>query len=182
MATTIRGAATDELGAILEINNDAAPNVNTLTPDELRQFHRDAGYFRVAISNGRLAGFLVALSPDHDYASPNFRWFKEHYDEFVYIDRVVVASGFRGLGIGNVFYADVQSYAEQRAPYLTCEVNLEPSNDVSLLFHGAHGFQEVGQQRTGDKRVSLLAKPLPCFQFVRERYGAEARLSGGLAQ
>lgn len=172
MATTIRDAANDELDAILAINNDAVPNVTTLNAEELASFHREAGYFRVAISDGHLAGFLIALLPEHDYGSPNFQWFKGNYDQFVYIDRVVVASGFRGLGIGNVFYADVQSYAELRAPYLTCEVNLQPRNDVSLLFHGAHGFQEVGQQVAGEKRVSLLAKKLPSFEFVQERYGS----------
>ncbi|MDX1568992.1 MAG: GNAT family N-acetyltransferase [Xanthomonadales bacterium] len=171
MATTIRDAADSELDAILAINNDAVPNVTTLTPEELAAFHRDAGYFRVAISQGHLAGFLIALLPEHDYGSPNFQWFKGNYDQFVYIDRVVVASGFRGLGIGNVFYADVQSYAELRAPYLTCEVNLQPRNDVSLLFHGAQGFHEVGQQVDGEKRVSLLAKRLPSFEFIQERYG-----------
>ena len=38
------------------------------------------------------------------------------------------------------------SYAEVRVPVLTCEVFLEPRDDISVLFHGTYGFQEVGQQ------------------------------------
>jgi len=59
-----------------------------------------------------------------------------------------------------------------RVPVLSCEVFLEPRDDVSVLFHGTYGFQEVGQQIMPglDKRVSLLAKNLPSFEFVRATY------------
>jgi hypothetical protein len=59
-----------------------------------------------------------------------------------------------------------------RVPVLSCEVFLEPRDDVSVLFHGTYGFQEVGQQIMPglDKRVSLLAKNLPSFDFVRSTY------------
>jgi hypothetical protein len=43
---------------------------------------------------------------------------------------------------------------------------------VVVLFHGTYGFQEVGQQRMGDEgpQVSLLAKDLPSYAFVRDTY------------
>jgi predicted GNAT superfamily acetyltransferase len=90
----------------------------------------------------------------------------------VYIDRIVIASESRGHGLGRIFYCDVQSYAEVRVPLLTCEVFLEPRNDQTVLFHGTMGFQEVGQQKMGETgpKVSLLARELPSFPFVRERY------------
>lgn len=173
MATTIRDARSDELDWVLAVNNDATPDVNELSPEDLRRLVDMSCYFRIAESDRVRAGFLIAMRSGADYESPNFRWFKRNYADFVYIDRVVVEPRFRRHGIGKVFYADVQSYAEQIAPYLTCEVNLAPRNDISLLFHGAYGFQEVGQQLTeGDaKRVSLLAKELPSYRFVERHYG-----------
>jgi hypothetical protein len=84
----------------------------------------------------------------------------------------VVASSRRGAGLGRVFYADVQSFAEVRAPLLACEVFLEPRNDVAVLFHGTYGFQEVGQHvmpETG-LRVSLLTKDMCSYPWVRETY------------
>ena len=176
MTTVIQPVNAEQLERCLLINNNAAPNVSWLTLDEMRGFADEADYFRVAILDDCVAGFLIALSKNHDYQSPNYLWFKANYDSFIYIDRVIVAPEFRGKGLVNIFYADVQSFAEQRAEILTCEVNLEPRNDVSLLFHGAQGFSEVGQQRTENdtKRVSLLAKPLPSFDFVRKSYGADS--------
>jgi len=173
MSTTIRDARDGDFDAVLEVNNAAVPNVTALDRPALDALAELADHFRVCESDGQLSGFLIALRPDADYESENFRWFCERYDDFVYIDRVVVARPWRGLGLGRVLYADIQSHAESRAPLLTCEVNLDPPNDVSLLFHGTNGFQEVGRQRTegGDKHVSLLAKKLPAFDYVRSRYG-----------
>ena len=173
MATTIRDTVNEDLEWVLAINNEAVPDVNHLSRSDLERLADLACYFRIAENDGQRAGFLIAMRSSADYESPNFRWFRKTYSDFVYIDRVVVAPGFRGLGVGKVFYADVQSSAEKIAPYLTCEVNLDPRNDVSLLFHGTYGFHEVGQQLTegGGKRVSLLAMQLPSFDFVRKQYG-----------
>jgi predicted GNAT superfamily acetyltransferase len=116
------------------------------------------------------------LSPDADYHSPNFHWFRREYDDFVYIDRIVVASAYRRHGLGRVFYADVQSFAEVRSPRLCCEVQLEPRDDASVLFHGTYGFREVGQQALEPYgRVSLLAKDLCSFPWVRDTYGSSGQ-------
>ena len=64
------------------------------------------------------------------------------------------------------------SFAEVRVPLLACEVFLEPRDDVAVLFHGTYGFREVGQQNMErvSRRVSLLAKELCSFEFVRQKY------------
>ena len=174
MSIVVRDVREHELDSVLALNNAAGPTILPLDASGLRFFFENAAYFRVAEVDGHIAGFLIALTPDTPYESPNFRWFRERYESFVYIDRVVVASTRRGAGVGRVFYADVQSFAEVRAALLTCEVFLEQgtANDVALLFHGTYGFTEVGQQvmpNTGT-RVALLAKDLPSFAFVREHY------------
>jgi predicted GNAT superfamily acetyltransferase len=172
MALAIRDVTQRDLDAVLALNNGAGDGILPLDSAAIQQFHRDADYFRVAEVDGHLAGFLIALREHSDYASVNFRWFKQREPQFVYIDRIVVAPTQRGLGLGRVFYCDVQSYAEVRVPVLTCEVFLEPRNDTAALFHGSFGFGEVGQQVMphNGRRVSLLAKPLPSFAYVRERY------------
>jgi hypothetical protein len=115
------------------------------------------------LADGELAGFLMALQPGQAYQSENYRWFSEHYEKFVYVDRIAVSPNYKGRGIGRALYADVQSFATKAAaPILTCEVNLIPANPDSMAFHMKLGFAEVGQQNTegGSKRVSLLVKTL----------------------
>jgi predicted GNAT superfamily acetyltransferase len=172
MAIAIRDVRESELDSVVALNNAAGATILPLDAARMREFFQEAAYFRVAEADGHLAGFLIALREDARYASPNFLWFRERYAQFLYIDRIVVAQRYRGIGLGRVFYADAISYAEVRVPLLACEVFLEPRDDVSVLFHGTYGFQEVGQQLMSsvDRRVSLLAKDLCSHAFVRATY------------
>jgi uncharacterized protein len=172
MSIHIRDVRANELDSVLALNNAAGPNILPLDAAGLRFFAEHAAYFRVAEVDGHIAGFLVALTQDAPYTSPNFLWFRERFPAFLYIDRIVIASTRRGAGVGRVFYADVTSFAEVRVPQLTCEVFLEPRNDVAVLFHGTYGFNEVGQQvmASVDRRVSLLAKGMCSFPYVHETY------------
>jgi hypothetical protein len=84
----------------------------------------------------------------------------------------VIAGAHRGAGLGRVFYADVQSFAEVRSPRLACEVFMAEGSNPALLFHGSFGFHEVGQQVMPGigQRVSLLVKELCSFPWVRSTY------------
>lgn len=172
MSLVIRDVRESELDSVLALNNAVGASILALDAASMRWFFANASYFRVAEIDGQVAGFLMAMREAATYSSPNFLWFRERYPEFVYIDRIVIAEPYRGLGLGRIFYCDVTSYAEVRVPLLTCEVFLEPRDDVAVLFHGTYGFNEVGQQlMVGVGRpVSLLAKTLCSYGFVRDTY------------
>jgi predicted GNAT superfamily acetyltransferase len=172
MSISIRDVREHELDSVLALNNAAGVTILPLDAARARFFYDHATYFRVAEVDGHLAGFLIGFDQDAPYQSSNYLWFRERYPSFVYIDRVVIASSRRGAGVGRVFYADVQSFAEVRASQLACEVFLEPRNDVAVLFHGTYGFHEVGQQVMPEthRRVSLLAKELASYPWVRDTY------------
>ena len=163
MPISLRQADPLDFEAIRAMNEGAVPDVSSITLDELRALAKQCCYFCVALSSGELAGFMMALQPGQPYQSPNYRWFSEHYRNFVYVDRIAVSPSFKGRGIGRALYADVERLALQvSAPVLTCEVNLIPPNEASMAFHKKLGFAQVGEQDTegGTKRVSLLVKEL----------------------
>jgi len=172
MALAIRDVREQDLNAVLALNNAAGRSILALDTAQLRFFYETAEHFRVAEIDDHLAGFLIALREGSTYSSPNYRWFVDHYPQFVYIDRIVIANAYRRHGLGRVFYCDVHSYAEVRVPLLACEVFLEPRDDVVVLFHGTYGFQEVNQQRMGKDgpKVSLLARDLPSYAYVRDTW------------
>jgi len=151
-----------DLVTVLRINNEATPHVTELKYPDLREFWEIAAYFKVAreASENHLRGFLIALTPEVEYASPNFRWFQAHYERFCYIDRIVVAPEARRLGLGQLFYRDLQAVSCSMSRRLACEVNLDPPNENSLRFHTHFGFIEVGQQKHNEKTVCLLMKEL----------------------
>jgi len=176
MSIVVRDVREHELDSVLALNNAAGPAILPLDAARLRGFFDSAEYFRVAERDGTLAGFLVGFGGNCAHDSSNFRWFRERYPEFLYIDRIVVASRRRGGGVGRALYADVQSYAELRYPQLACEVFLEEGNDPALLFHGSFGFREVGQHvmpgpDARHRRAAMLMKEMCSYAWVHETYG-----------
>ncbi len=105
------------------------------------------------------AGFVLAHAPDAGLDGPNFRWFAARMDDFIYVDRVIVAAEARGRGVGRTLYIEVAE-AARRAGYraVAAEVNIDPPNPGSLAFHERMGFQPVGEAFLADrgKRVRYL--------------------------
>jgi predicted GNAT superfamily acetyltransferase len=173
MSILIRDVQEHELDAILAMNNAAGSGILPMNQDQIQYFWQNSAYFRVAESNDCLVGFLIAMNRDAEYDSSNFAWFKARYDAFVYVDRIVIAKGQRSAGIGRLFYADVHSFAEVRAPALVAEVFIEQGTHPALLFHGSFGFHEVGQHQMPDSslRAAMLYKELCSYPFVQLTYG-----------
>lgn len=162
MTIDIRDAVPADLPAVLALNEAAVPHVNSISLEQMADFREHAAYFRVATVDGVIAAFLVGLTPEADYGSPNFRWFCRNYAEFGYIDRVAVAESARRLGLASALYDDFERHFDGRVPMLTCEVNLRPANAASMAFHLRRGFARVGSQEidNGDKEVAMLVKGL----------------------
>jgi len=147
--------------SVLALNEESVPHVNLIGVGELQWFVDNAACVRVAKIADELAGFLIGLRPGTDYTSSNYRWFCENYDDFAYVDRVIVAGWARRKGIAESLY-ETFGTSQSDAPVMTCEVNIRPSNEGSMLFHQRMGFRQVDSQETegGKKEVALMEKKL----------------------
>lgn len=152
----IRPATPADLDSLIALNDAEIPHVTRLVVSLARRFLHEAAVFAVAEEGDDELGFVVALSPGLDYESPNYRWVGSRYEEFLYVDRIVVAADRSGEGIGRRLYAHI--VAEAKNVPILCEVNLRPPNPGSLAFHHRLGFAEVGRLASegGTKEVSLL--------------------------
>ena len=160
MKPQIRDAMAEDFPAIAALNAAVEVQTSPMGAERLRLLHGLSCYHRVAMVQGALAGFLIAMREDAPYENDNHAWFASRYEKFVYVDRIVVAERFRENRVGSALYADLFAYARaQQVPWVVCEYNLEPPNPASRAFHDRFGFSEVGTQRVanGGKRVSLQA-------------------------
>lgn len=159
---TIRAFSDGDLDACLALNNSSIPAVSETDATKLRRLV-DTSLLSLVVErldDGEVLGFCINFGPGADYSSVNYRWFGERYDDYAYLDRIVISPAARNLGLGAELYAAVEERIEP-TPWLLCEVNLRPRNDGSLRFHHRIGFVEVGQQETGyGTLVSMLAKDL----------------------
>jgi len=151
----------NDYDSVLALNEESVPHVNLIGVAELQWFVDNAACARVARIDDQLAGFLVGLRPGTDYASPNYRWFCENYDDFAYVDRVIVAGWARRRRVAETLYETFGS-SQSGAPVMTCEINIRPSNEGSMLFHQRMGFRQVSSQEIdgGKKEVALMEKTL----------------------
>ena len=146
--------------ALLALNNAHAEELSFLS---MEKFRRMAGEAFIAVRVGEADAYIVAFDEGADYDSPNFLWFRERYERFVYVDRVCVAPHARGRGLARALYehlfAAARSAGRRR---VVCEVNSEPPNPASDAFHGRMGFVEVGSGAIhgGAKRVRYFERRL----------------------
>jgi len=154
----IRPLAPADLDAVLSLNQGALDAVGPLDADRLAWLVGLADQVLVVDDGHTLAGFAVTVAPGTAYDSPNYRWFCDRYDDFSYLDRVVVAETHRRRGVGRSIYDKAEAASPER---MTLEVYAEPPNAASLAFHSSRGFVEVGRRPQDNGKVAaMLVKEL----------------------
>lgn len=163
---SLRPVRSTDCAQLIALNSAAVPAVNDLTPDDLAALIA-ASHSAIAVvadtEPATVLGFAILFAAGAAYASENYRYFSGRSDSFLYVDRIVVAAGHRGRGLGARLYSAVFDAARALpADVVFCEVNLRPANPESLAFHNRLGFTEIGQQSTknGAVVVSLLSAPV----------------------
>jgi hypothetical protein len=157
-APTLRPATLADFATIVALNEGEVQHTSVMDEARLGELHAMAAYHRIAVVDGEVAAFLLALREDAPYRNDNHGWFAARYPRFLYVDRIVVGPQGAGLGLGSQLYRDLFGTARaDGVPIVCCEYNIEPPNEPSRRFHDKFGFREVGSQWLdgGKKRVSL---------------------------
>ncbi|MEP3890719.1 MAG: GNAT family N-acetyltransferase [Hellea sp.] len=90
------------------------------------------------------AGVLIGYAHDVDYDHKNLKWLRARFEQFYYIDRVIIAADAHGHGYGRQLYSDFEAQARRLGlPRLVCEVNTKPNNPASHKFHESLGFKAL---------------------------------------
>jgi uncharacterized protein len=156
---TIREARPEDVAALHAINAAGQPGVAPLTAHEASAIAARATPCWVAEESGGVRGYLIAYTASDVYDGEEFAWFQQRYAAFLYIDQIAVSPESRHSGVGSQLYQVAGEYARAHGlNILTCEVNVEPPNPISLRFHRALGFQDVGVLHTVDGRTVALLR------------------------
>ena len=143
----------DDAEAFLALNRESEALLSPL----------DANSLNVLVASAYCAwltpqrdGMLIAMNERSGYDSPNFRWFSQRYERFVYVDRVVVAESARGRGIARALYERLIEQARADGyPVICAEIYYDPPNPASDAFHESFGFVEIGRAYLEDRGKSV---------------------------
>lgn len=152
---------------LMALNNDHAAELSLL--DEAGFARLVNGAF-LALQTEDAAALVIAFDQAGAYDSPNFLWFRERFDRFVYVDRVVVSPAARGRGLARALYDSVFAAASVAGiDRVVCEINVEPPNPGSVRFHEALGFRRIGDATLpgGAKRVAYYERTAVCMPDLR---------------
>ena len=144
--------------AVLDLNERHVELLSPLDETRLAELLAVADNAAVIDVDGAFAGFVITFAAGSAYDGENFGWFTERYDDFCYLDRVVIDGAFRRRGLASAVYDELESSCGR--PLFALEVNLDPPNTASLAFHQARGYTEVGQRVSGGHLVSMLTLTL----------------------
>ena len=154
----IRDAKQGDYARIIQINEGEVHQTSAMDLPNLQALAALACYHKVVTVRNCIAAFLLALREHTSYDNDNYKWFSSRLDDFIYVDRIVVATEYAGLKIGTLLYEDLFAFARLHGvKNITCEFNIVPPNPASAAFHRKFGFKELARQWVGNhaKWVSL---------------------------
>lgn len=150
----------EDYPTLLALNNHFREETSLLAEDRWRELVETAF---LACKFGESLGFLLTFASDQPFINTNFEWFKQRFDNFVYVDRIVVSAEAQGTGAGRALYEHLFEQARSEGfKRVTCEVNEQPPNPASDAFHARLGFDIVASVELAgrNKTVRYMVKEL----------------------
>ena len=148
----------EDASSVWIINEQGLPGTGKVTVQEISHLIAISDVSLGVFEQDKMLGFVICLSPNLDYGSLNYAWFNENYDDFLYVDRIAVATEHRNNGIGSFIYQELINISQQKQIPITAEVNLVPPNPGSMKFHFRFDFSEVGVLHHLDKSVTMFLR------------------------
>ena len=142
-----RSIPSNTLENLYSLNQENIPEVGSLRSSESFASLLDRSSINLLIKyKKQVIGFVICFRENLEYESLNYKFFNESKKNFLYIDRVVINSSYRRMGLGTMMYNYLEYVADKEILPICCEVNSVPRNEISINFHIKNGFKEVGQK------------------------------------
>jgi uncharacterized protein len=141
----LRPAKLSDFERILQLNEEFVYYLNQMSAEQLNIYNSYSELNLVAEIDGKVEAFVLVFRENTDYDFVTYLLFKERYEKFLYVDRIVVSAKCQGLGIASMLYNKIMEHARNTGVSLvTAEVDSDPPNPVSLGFHEKFGFKNMG--------------------------------------
>lgn len=140
------------------INQQGLPGTGEIDPEAMVDLLHIAQLAIGCFEDETLLGFVLCLQPGTRYGSLNYAWFNQHYESFLYVDRIAVHENHRNQAVGSLLYQKVIEEAEAHHVPVAAEVSANPPNPGSMRFHHRFSFEQVGELDHGEKSVVMLMR------------------------
>ena len=147
------------LESLYSLNQENTPEVGSIRSAKSFSSLLDKSSINLLIEHTKQPiGFVICFRENLEYESLNYKFFDDTKKNFLYIDRVVIKSHYRRMGLGTKIYKYLDEVAAKEFLPICCEVNSIPLNQISLNFHAKNGFIEIGERDFKEHSVKYLEK------------------------
>ena len=75
----LRNASAEDFGSIVELNEREVQQTSPMDLERLRDLAQMSSYHKVAVADGRIAAFLLAMREGAPYQNDNYAWFAARF-------------------------------------------------------------------------------------------------------
>ena len=151
----IRPLSDIDIPKMWEINEQGLPGTGKVDENGLKKLLEYSEIAVGAFDDKELRGYVICLPPATKYGSLNYAWFNSNMEDFLYVDRIAVESGYRDQGIGSLLYNHIIDYTSGS---IAAEVSLDPPNLASMRFHHRFGFKKIDELHHESYSVNLMLR------------------------
>lgn len=126
------------------LNERMAPEALNLSERMFSELAQRCDYRFELKAGPRLSAFALAMSSNQAIDHVSYQWFMTRFDDFVYLDRIVVDNPFFRQGLGTqLLEACVAKAHNEHKTLIVCQVHDRPSNKVGHLFAQSMEFHAI---------------------------------------
>ena len=126
------------------LNQKATPKALHLPERNFAELAPYCDYHLLTKAASRITAFALAMSSGQALEHVSYQWFLTRFENFVYVDRVVVDDASRRQGHGTqLLQACIVKAQEQHKSLIVCQVHDRPSNQIAHLFVQRMGFHAI---------------------------------------
>ena len=127
-----------------QLHEKAAGEALTITASGFTDLASASDLDEVRIEGKVLSAFTLAISAGQALDHFPYQWCMTRFENFVFLDRVVVDACHRRSGIGSAMFASLLNKAKaQQSEMLVCQVHDRPANKVGHQFVQSLGFTPI---------------------------------------
>jgi len=134
----------DIISTMQRLNEKAAPEALSLVESVFVETAKLCDYRFELTEGGRLYAFAQGMTSAQGLDHFSYQWFSMRFEEFVFIDRIIVDNAYRRQGRGaQLLDACVTKAQMHNKPLIVCHVHDRPSNKIGHLFVQSMGFSAI---------------------------------------
>lgn len=127
-----------------ELNQEAGGEALSKSESDFALIVHQADFSIIRKNNDQLQGFMLGMASGRDLEHFSYQWFMTRYDNFLYVDRVVINTSSQGNALATAMYEEARFWARENGiDKIVCQVHDRPPSPEAHALLKQLGFEAL---------------------------------------